>query len=402
MGDAETTGKRLRIAHVIPTFHPAHYFGGPTETVYRLCLHVAAAGCDVRVLTTNASGPGTELDVPTEQEVDLAPGLRALYARRTFLTAGSPQLLGSLRDRVRWSDVVHLTAVYSFPTLPTLLACRLEKKPLVWSPRGALQRWEGSSRPAAKRAWRAACAWLAPPNVRLHVTSDQERHETLLDFPGWDVSVFPNGVELPRDVHPSPPGPALRLVFLGRLDPKKGIENLLSACRLLDDEGKTPWRLTVAGSGPEAYGASLASLASRLDLESKVRWAGAVHGEEKLRLFEEADVVVVPSYTENFGMVVVEALAHGVPVIASRGTPWEGLETNGCGLHVDNAPESLAHAIRRIAGMPRAEMGARGREWIRREFTWSAVAAKAVEVYEELAADAPRTRTAASPGRLSR
>src|SRR5205085_8939458 len=109
------------------------------------------------------------------------------------------------------------------------------------------------------------------------------------------------------------------------------------------------------------------------NLAGRVVMIGSVEGEAKKELFSNADVVVVPSHSENFGLVVAEALAHGVPVIASRGTPWQRMGEIGCGLWVDNQPESLAQALVDIRKMPLREMGERGRDWMRREFTWPRV-----------------------------
>ena len=95
--------------------------------------------------------------------------------------------------------------------------------------------------------------------------------------------------------------------------------------------------------------------------------------------------MIAPSYTENFGLVVAEALGHAVPVIVSRGTPWRRVEEIGCGLWVENDPESLAAAIQRISGMPLREMGLKGREWMQREFDWDSVASRMINVYRSLA-----------------
>jgi glycosyltransferase involved in cell wall biosynthesis len=108
---------------------------------------------------------------------------------------------------------------------------------------------------------------------------------------------------------------------------------------------------------------------------------GAVVSKEKKALFEYSDVALVPSYTENFAIVAAEALAHGVPVIASKGTPWSRLEEMGCGLWVDNDPESLANAIRSISTMPLRDMGLRGREWMQNEFSWRSVTNQMLALY---------------------
>jgi glycosyltransferase involved in cell wall biosynthesis len=100
-------------------------------------------------------------------------------------------------------------------------------------------------------------------------------------------------------------------------------------------------------------------------------------------------VCVVPSFSENFGMVVAEALATGVPVIASTGAPWSEIERHGCGFSVENDPQSLVEAINRISSVPLAAMGKKGRVWMEREFTWPSVAQRMNEVYRGLASKFP-------------
>jgi glycosyltransferase involved in cell wall biosynthesis len=111
---------------------------------------------------------------------------------------------------------------------------------------------------------------------------------------------------------------------------------------------------------------------------------GAVEGEIKQSLFENTDIVIVPSHTENFGMVIAEALAHGVPVVASKGTPWKRVEEIGCGLWVENDPESLAKAIERMTRMPLREMGERGRKWMQNDFTWDSKAKSMIKLFRSL------------------
>jgi glycosyltransferase involved in cell wall biosynthesis len=147
--------------------------------------------------------------------------------------------------------------------------------------------------------------------------------------------------------------------------------------------GMTP-SLTIAGAGDHAYTRSLAAEVNKLGLSERVRMIGEVTDDRKRTLFENADIAIVPSFTENFGMVVAEALAHSVPVIASKGTPWQRLEEIGAGLWVDNSPACLANAIERIANMPLVEMGARGREWMKTEFSSTVVAEQMMEVYERM------------------
>lgn len=138
----------------------------------------------------------------------------------------------------------------------------------------------------------------------------------------------------------------------------------------------------MAGTGDLNYTKTTKVRIEELGLSRSVEMVGEVLGEAKRRLFEKADMAVVPSYTENFGMVVAEALAHGVPVIASRGTPWKRLEEIGCGMWVRNTPEELAEAIERMSRMPLREMGWRGRNWMEREFGWESRAQEMIRCYD--------------------
>jgi glycosyltransferase involved in cell wall biosynthesis len=374
----------MKVLHVVPSFYPAFAYGGTTTSVYALCGTLAEQGCELRVLTTNSNGIGQVMEVDTRAPVTLPPGISVRYCRKIARNSISPQLLRQLMPAVRWADIVHLTAVYNFPTLPTMAACRWEGKPLVWSPRGALQRWQQSRRRGLKALWDRFARWIAPAGTVLHVTSTQEAAESALRFPHATAVVIPNGVEVPAELEPPQPVDCLRLLFLGRIDPKKGIENLLEACRALDGRLARPWSLTVAGSGDPAYTATLRQKAQELQLGSKMHFVGEVRNAAKSALFARSDIAVFPSHTENFAMVVAEALAHAVPVIASKGTPWSAVESHGCGLWVDNDPGSLADAMVRMSESPLPEMGQRGRRWMQEEFNWARVAREMVTVYGKL------------------
>ena len=203
-------------------------------------------------------------------------------------------------------------------------------------------------------------------------------------MPGINLAVIPNGILLPERVSRIEGDGVLRLLYLGRLHPIKGIENLLNACRILNEKYERAWSLTIAGSGDPDYVKSLSERIAQLSLGGQVTLVGGVAGEAKEELFRRADVLILPSFSENFGLVVAEALAHAVPVIASTGTPWAELEKRGCGLWVDNSPEGLAEAISRIRHKALPEMGTRGRAWMKGEFGWETIAAKMFDTYRAL------------------
>ena len=374
----------MKVLHVVPSFHPAYFYGGPIRSTFELCRNLAELGCEVRVLTTDANGLNKVLDVDKNEEVELPEGFRVRYCPRRLRHSVSPTLMRLLPTYMRWADVVHLTGVYNFPTLPTLWGGRSLNKAMIWSPRGALQRWEGSSRIGLKAVW--DFLWYHTTDraeLTMHVTSEHESRETLARFPKLRMAMIPNGVDVPADLDRTERNGDLRLLFIGRLDPKKGIEALLKACRLVDSA--PPWRLAIAGWGAPEYVSQLKEQIHALGVKGRVQIMGEVLSEAKKRLFECSDVTLVPSYTENFAIVVAEALAHGVPVIASKGTPWSRLEDMKCGLWVDNDPETLAAAIRSISTMPLQDMGSRGREWMQNEFSWRSVTKQMLDVYHRCA-----------------
>lgn len=375
----------MKVLHVSPSFYPTTAYGGTIRSSYGLCRGLVELGCSVRVLTTDTDGLGRKLKVPNDHDVRV-DGLCVRYCHKLFRHSISVDLLRVLREYIEWSDAVHLIAVYSFPTLPTLSYCRLLRKPMLWSPRGSLQRWDGSTRVRLKFLWEQVCRTLVlKDKVVLHTTSQYEAVQSQNRFPGVRTVIVRNGVELPKNIRKTDSKGQLRITYLGRLHPIKGTECLLDACQMLDADCE-PWHLNIAGSGQAEYVNSLLAKVAQLGLASRVDFLGEVSGEAKENLFGESDVLVVPSYVENFGIVIAEALAHALPVIAGKGTPWEGLETNGCGLWVENDPKALVAAIRKIRHMPLGEMGRRGRAWMEKEFSWQSISGQMLSVFQDCVA----------------
>ncbi len=155
----------VRVLHVTPFFAPAWVYGGLPESAYQFARHLALAGVTVRVLTTDANGWGQRLDAASMAAYAHRDGIEARYCARVARQSVSLELLGALAEQVRWADVIHLHAAYSFPTIPTLLAARMLKRPVIWTPHGALQRWSGSRRVGFKSLWEKVCTAVASRDV---------------------------------------------------------------------------------------------------------------------------------------------------------------------------------------------------------------------------------------------
>ena len=369
---------------VTPTYYPATYWGGPIFSTHALCNALATRhDIELRVLTTDAAGPKRAQRLKADAFPTRFPaGYDVYFTRRILARDIAPGLLARLWPMVGWADVVHLTGTYSFPTIPTLAVCRLRDKPVLWSPRGALQashEWSEVRRRSLKHFWESVCRLVKPSRCILHVTAEVEKATSLAQLPGFETAVISNGVDVP-DTLPErdwTPNNVLRLMLISRLDKIKGLENLLRALPHI----KRPTTLDVYGTGERQYVRSLKSLAVELDISHRVRFHGHVDGATKLAAFTNADLFVLPSYSESFGIVVAEALAHGVPAVVSQGAPWPKLEANRCGRWVSNAPEVLADAVEAMRDQDLAAMGQRGREWMREEFGWEQIADKMHELF---------------------
>lgn len=373
----------MKVLFISPSFHPATYYGGPISINYAFCNSLAkSAQLQLRVLTTDADGPSKRIAVQSIPE-NLNEGYEVYYCPRAFRPDIAPGLLLRLFGMIREADVVHLNGVYSFTTIPTLALCRLLQRPVVWSPLGALQRWPGTTRRTTKRLWERICnSFCDRERVVLHVTSEEEKSESLGRIDRASIVVIRHGIDMPKlsGAKTFHQGRDIRLLYLGRLHPIKGIENLLRALSIV----KSNALLSICGEGEADYQNRLRSLVAELQLSDRVKFYGRVDGEAKEQQFREADLCIVPSFKENFCTVVAESLARGLPVVASHGTPWQKLEDVRCGMWVANDPESLSKAIERAANLPLREMGLRGRQLMEQEYSWSSVIEEMIAQYRSL------------------
>ena len=177
------------------------------------------------------------------------------------------------------------------------------------------------------------------------------------------------------------------LLYLGRLARKKGIDNLIRALAMSEEFLKSDYMLKIAGRGTDGYEQEVRDLVVELKLEDKVRFVGQVVGEEKQKILAGAFWTLMPSYTENFGMVVLESLAQNTPVVASNGSPWEVLEKERLGFWTGNSPDELARVLKVIFEMDASEYEGyrtRGREFVRQNFDIRENISKWVNAYRSL------------------
>ena len=168
----------------------------------------------------------------------------------------------------------------------------------------------------------------------IHATAESEK-ENLLKLGYNDrITIIPNGIDINCISMKTTWERKNEILFLSRIHVKKGIELLMKAIAQLKDELKD-YRVKIAGEGDPAYINTLKKIAKEQGISDIVQFVGGVYGEKKWELFRNADLFVLPSYSENFGIVVAEALASGTPVLTTKGTPWQELESQNCGWWID-------------------------------------------------------------------
>lgn len=215
-----------------------------------------------------------------------------------------------------------------------------------------------------------------------HVTAEVEAETCARNFPNVDTALIPNAIDIPGNVPPRDwqPDGQLRLAFLSRVHQKKGLDLMIPALAVLPAHVT----LDIYGDGDSAYIATLQQQIDTAGLSGRARFHGLVSGEAKTRAFTDCDVFVLPTHSENFGIVVAEALAHGTPVVTTVNAPWEGIEIEGCGRWIPATTEALVEAIRALDNADLEAKGARGRDWMTRAYSVTGLSQKFETLYRKL------------------
>ncbi len=258
---------------------------------------------------------------------------------------------------------------------PEALAFSARKKQLFW------QFLLGSAY-AHAAVWHATCAAEAGDIRNFGVRSP--------------IAIIPNGIDVCTNSSVSMPTESKphRILYLGRLHPKKGLPDLVAAWGHLANE-RPDWTLRIVGPDEGGHRAELMKMVLKGGVQ-RVIFDGPVYGAEKALALRDADLFVLPTQNENFGLAVGEALAAGIPAIVSRGAPWPGLETERCGWWVERGVEPLVSALREATALrddERRIMGERGRILVARDFDWDRIALDMRSVYEWALGNAERPST---------
>lgn len=374
----------MKVLHVIPSLWRGD--GGPTHALLTMERALSAQGVAVETATTDDAGPGKRNGKPCGQPLLVEGATHWYFRKRADLYKPAPSLLPWLSREIARFDIVHIHALFSFTTTVAARAARLASVPYIVRPMGSLDRWGlQQRRPLFKQLSLALIEGpLLERAAAVHFTSESEsQHAAALGL-RLKAAIVPLAVD--TDL----PGPRtesdkFRLLFLSRLDPKKNVEGLLAALALMRDE-PVRWEAFIAGDGDPVYVDSLKAAVRYLQLDGQVQWLGRVESEAKALAFANADVFVLPSHSENFGIAAAEALAAGLPCVLGEGVAIaDEVAAAGAGFAVSPTPEAIAAGLRRIMDTgTREKMSLAARRLAQERYSMQALGANLAQLYAAL------------------
>ncbi len=390
----------MRVLHIIPGLANA---SGPAQALRELVLHLEQLGVDVSVAYLSNR-------LENQEPPDLVHG-RVYPCRAVGLIhwGYSPDLKRLLEEQIQTFDIVHIHSLWLYPGW---IASRLARRfgiPYLIRPAGSLEPVALQHKSLPKRLYYQLIEKkIINSAARIHAVSDQEAHN-IEPFQFTPPSVVvPNGILPDRfDQPPSRtearsllglPKDVPLLLYLGRLHPIKGMEFLAELVQKL-----TPLHpdlhLAIAGPDQHDYAQRLKAHYQSAGIAPQITYLGEVRAEKKLAAYGAADLFVLPSKSENFGLVVAEALATGTPAIVSEHTPWQSLNTHQAGawLPLDSARWVDAISPLLTSTTALAAAGARGKKLATEEFAWQSIAQKQLKIYEEITATRRQPSTASQP-----
>lgn len=383
----------MRIDMAIPSLSLAA--GGPTRTVVQLCDSLARkTGVGVRLISQKDTAERVSL--PEGETIDVCIGESA---RQLNLKLGQPGRQALHRAFARYHpQILHNNGIWHPMNHWATRVADRHGIPIVIQPRGMLEPWALGWHAGKKRCALALYQQRDLASATLLVATAEQEAENLRRFGlRQPIAVIPNGVDRkagkgPSDRQCSSNQSKCRALFLSRVHPKKGLLILLRAWAAAQP---TSWILSIAGPDEDGHLSEVVALAETLGIREQVEYLGEFDDQAKWDIYRSADLFVLPTFSENFGVVVAEALSQGVPVITTTGTPWKDLATHGCGWWVEPMEAELRAALTEAFMLPPGrlvEMGERGRDYAQR-YDWSVIAEEMMDAYQWVLGQGPLPET---------
>ena len=362
----------IKIVHVVPSI--SNEASGPYYSVVSLCRSLGDCGVSTTLATLEGSNGSSKSSLVKSFPIS---GYPARLGR-------SSQMRDWLKSEARNSrlDIMHNHSLWMMPNVYSCLAVKRTDIPLVVSPRGTLsERAMRNGSKVKKVFWPLIQRPALNQVTSFHATAMSEYEDIRRMGFKQPVAIIPNGIDIP-DVTKPLRGNMRTLLFLGRIHPIKGLDSLLPAWK--DVQQLFPdWQLRIVGPDNGGYLNEIKQLAATLRLQ-RIEFTGPLTGQDKTQAYRDADLFVLPTYSENFGMTVAESLAAGTPAIVTSGAPWGGLDANNAGWWIDVGKEALVTCLQSAMSKSREEldqMGGKGRKWMEDSFSWEHIAWNMKQTY---------------------
>lgn len=377
---------KKHILHSVPSLSVAS--GGPARSVTQLCASLLNENLNIDLITA-VDGDEQLVEYDRHLQVMTVRGQNMTMFGRLF----AESFHRYLEQHNKHYDVIHQSGMWLKCSHETTKFAHEKNIPIVLSPRGMVEVWALNYRRHFKKiAWSLFQRRDMDRVTAFHATSKLEAENLRNLGLRQPICVIPNGIELPplQKRKPKSAGKEKKALFLSRINPKKGIPMLLDAWQSVKMPG---WKLIIAGNDDSDHLPIIEEKLARLRLQNDVVLHGPAYGPDKHNLLLEADLFILPSYSENFGIVVAEALSYSLPVLTTTGCPWKELETYDCGWWIDPSLSALEKALRQVletSGEELVNKGRRGRLLAEEHYQWPAIANDMRLVYDWLLGDADR------------
>ncbi|WP_420552527.1 glycosyltransferase [Tenacibaculum aiptasiae] len=328
----------MKILFPIGSFFPAQS-GGPSNTIYWHARALKKNGV-IRpiVITTNKDINDSNLKL---DELLITEAGEVTYLKTKNYSLPFKLIVKSIGE-IKRVDIIHLTSLFFIPSIFIAIAARFYNKKVVWSVRGELENGALGYKSIIKLKYLSLLRNITKKNTIFHATSKSEEDNVKRNFPKADIITLPNFISLPKLVNIEV---RKQFLFLGRIHPIKNIDGIIKSVASSKEFKKNDFKLVIAGGGEQNYLNKLKDLVRKLNLKDNVKFIGHIEKEEKQKILAESYCLILASHSENFGNVVVEALAQKTPVIATEGTPWEILNKSKAGIWIRNEETILTECI---------------------------------------------------------
>lgn len=284
------------------------------------------------------------------------------------------------------SDIIHSHGLWNMTNIYSGIVAHKTKKPHIISPEGTL------SQVALRKNFLLKKISLLSGQKKIINAADCLHATSILEYDmirkaGYrnPIAIIPNGIDVPKDIYKRKNhiNRRKRLLYLGRITPVKGIDTLLKAWSTIQNK-YNEWDLYVTGIDDRGYEKQMKDMVRNINAK-RVTFTGPVYAKDKTEAYLNADIFVLPSYTENFAIAVAEALSYGIPSIVTKAAPWSGIEKYKVGWWIETGVDSLVSCLEDALGCEQNllnEMGDKGRKWMKQEFSWNNIGYKMLKTYQ--------------------